>query len=169
VIASRNVTIRATATDDFKVTHVELYENGVLVADHPWSPPYTFQRYLYINGPYTFFTKAYDSSGNSTTSSPVSITVQEWGSPTTTLTAPAPGAVVQGTVTITASASDSEGVWFVDFYDGTTQVCRAFSAPYTCAWDTAAGSNGPHTLRSQAWEMTGLRTWSAAVEITVQN
>jgi hypothetical protein len=89
--------------------------------------------------------------------------------PTVALTAPASGATVSGTVTLSASASDNVGVARVDFVDGTTLVGSDASAPYTVAWNTANAANGTHTLTARAVDAAGNSATSAAVTVTVSN
>jgi PKD repeat protein len=90
--------------------------------------------------------------------------------PTVSVTAPAGGATVSGTVTVTASASDNVGVARVQFYlDGTALGAADTAAPYTVSWNTAGVSNGTHTLTAQAWDAAGNTSTSATVTVTVSN
>ena len=89
--------------------------------------------------------------------------------PTVALTAPASGATVSGSVTVSATASDNVGVARVDFFDGTTLVGSDASAPYSVAWNTANAANGTHTLTATAVDAAGNSATSAAVTVTVSN
>jgi hypothetical protein len=90
--------------------------------------------------------------------------------PSVTLTAPAQGATVSGTVSVTATASDNVGVAGVQFrVDGHDLGAEATAAPYGVAWDSAAGANGPHTLTAVARDAAGNLTTSAAVTVAVAN
>jgi subtilisin family serine protease len=168
ILTSSSFTISAAASDDYKVDRVELYEDDTLL-DTKWWVPASFSMMVTVNGPYTYTAKAIDSSGNVTASAPVSITRRALGSPSTSLTAPSSGAVLSGTATLEASASDDGPIWFVDFYAGTTLLCRDHDAPFTCAWDTTTVANGPYTLRSVAWDQSGLRTRSASIAVSIAN
>src|SRR2546427_6277755 len=67
--------------------------------------------------------------------------------PTVSITAPAAGATVAGTVTVSASATDNVGVVGVQFkLDGANLEAEVTTAPYTLSWNTATASNGLHTL-----------------------
>jgi leucyl aminopeptidase len=89
--------------------------------------------------------------------------------PTTSITSPASGATVSGTVTVTASASDNVGVTRVEFFvDGALQTSDTTS-PYSFAWNTTAFSNGAHTLSSKAYDAAGNVGTSAGVGVTVSN
>src|SRR6266508_1185507 len=70
--------------------------------------------------------------------------------PTTSITAPAAGASVAGTTTVTASASDNVGVTQVEFYlDGVLQSTDTTS-PYSWGWITTTTVDGAHSLTSKA-------------------
>ena len=89
--------------------------------------------------------------------------------PTTAITAPAAGATVSGTTTVTASASDNVSVSSVEFYvDGALKATDTTS-PYSFAWDTTTASNAAHSLTSRAVDAAGNATTSAAVGVTVNN
>jgi RHS repeat-associated protein len=88
--------------------------------------------------------------------------------PSVSLTAPATGAVV-GTgqpLSITASASDLEGIDRVEFYRGSVLLGTDTVAPYAHTW--ASPTNGSYTLTAKAFDVLGLSTTSAPVPITVQ-
>jgi hypothetical protein len=91
--------------------------------------------------------------------------------PAVSLTAPAAGATLSGTATLTATASDNVGVAGVRFQlDGTTDIgSEITSSPYTRGWDTSAVANGSHTLRAIARDAAGNSTTSAPVSVTVSN
>ena len=89
--------------------------------------------------------------------------------PTTSITAPANGATVSGTISVTASASDNVGVTKVEFYlDGALQSTDT-SSPYTWSWNTTAAANGSHALTSMAYDAANNVGTSAAVNVTVSN
>src|SRR3954464_9248676 len=72
--------------------------------------------------------------------------------PTTSITAPAAGATVSGTTTVSASASDNVGVTKVEFYlDGALQATDTTS-PYSWSWNTTGTTNGSHSLTSKAYD-----------------
>src|SRR3989441_1566223 len=76
--------------------------------------------------------------------------------PTVSITAPAAGATVAGTVTVSASATDNVGVVGVQFkLDGANLGAEVTSAPYTLSWNTATASNGLHTLTAVARDPAG--------------
>jgi hypothetical protein len=89
--------------------------------------------------------------------------------PTVTLTAPASGATVSGTVLVTASVSDNGTVAAVDFYDGQTLIATDTYAPYSVSWATRSGPNGSHTLTARARDAAGNVGTSAPVTVTADN
>ncbi len=89
--------------------------------------------------------------------------------PVATLTAPAAGAILKNTVTLTATASDNFGVTHVEFYDGTTLLGADTTAPYTYSWNTRTASNGPRVLTARAYDLTGQGGDSAGVSVTLDN
>jgi alpha-mannosidase len=90
--------------------------------------------------------------------------------PTVSLTAPAAGATVSGTVSVTATASDNVGVAGVRFtLDGADLAAEDAVAPYAVSWDTTTAANGTHVLRAVARDAAGNVGTSASVSITVSN
>jgi hypothetical protein len=90
--------------------------------------------------------------------------------PAVSITSPASGATVSGTINVTASASDNRGVAGVQFqFDGTNGGGEDTAAPYSTAWNTTAWSNGSHTIVAVARDAAGNRTTSSPVTVTVSN
>jgi regulation of enolase protein 1 (concanavalin A-like superfamily) len=90
--------------------------------------------------------------------------------PSVAMTAPAPGATVRGTVSVTASATDDVSVAGVQFkLDGANLGSELALAPYTVPWNTASASNGSHTLTAVARDASGKTTTSSSLNVTVNN
>ena len=89
--------------------------------------------------------------------------------PTTSITAPANGATVSGTTTVTASASDNVSVTKVEFYLDNVLQSADTTSPYSWAWNTTTASNGAHALTSEAYDAAGNIGTSTAVSVTVSN
>ncbi len=90
--------------------------------------------------------------------------------PTVAITSPAPGAIVSGTITVTADASDNVGVVGVQFqYNGVNFDAEHTTAPYSATGYTNNVPNGSYTLTAVARDATGNRTTSAPVTIMVSN
>jgi hypothetical protein len=91
--------------------------------------------------------------------------------PSVAITAPAPGATLTGTVTLTADASDNSGVVAgVQFFlDGAPLAPEITTAPYSIAWNTLTATNASHSLTARARDGAGNQTTSTAVAVTVAN
>ena len=90
--------------------------------------------------------------------------------PTVSVTAPAAGATVSATTTVTASAADNVGVAGVQFLlDGANLGAEDTTAPYSVPWDTTGATNGSHSLTARARDAAGNSATSAAVTVTVAN
>ena len=115
-----------------------------------------------------------DSSNNAVVSADLTFTTASAGSdttpPTVSISAPATGAAVSGTVTITASASDNVGVASVQFQlDGASLGAPVTAAPYATSWNTAGATNGSHSLAAIAKDAAGNAATSSLVIVTVNN
>jgi|GEM_PF-1018349 len=89
--------------------------------------------------------------------------------PVITLTAPANGSTVTlpATVSIAATASDSDGsIVKVEFYGDGVKLGEDSVSPYTWTWAAAAGARNVYAI---AQDNTGARTTSATHVITVQS
>ncbi|MCK9561371.1 MAG: endo-1,4-beta-xylanase [Bacteroidales bacterium] len=88
--------------------------------------------------------------------------------PTVSLTAPQNNASfnAQANITITATASDSDGtISKVEFYAGSTLVGTKSSSPYSVVWQNA--TSGTHQITAVAYDNSGATTTSSARTITV--
>src|SRR5262249_26764774 len=76
--------------------------------------------------------------------------------PTGSVSSPAPGATVSGTVNVTASASDDVAVGGVQFLlDGQPLGTEDRVAPYSASWDSLKVVNGSHTLSARIRDLAG--------------
>jgi subtilisin family serine protease len=89
--------------------------------------------------------------------------------PAVALTAPLSGAMLSGTVTLSADASDNIAVTEVRFYVDGQLLATNTTEPHSALWDTAATSDGPHTVLAEAYDEAGNRGSSAPVSVTVDN
>lgn len=80
-----------------------------------------------------------------------------------------PGATLSDTVTLTADASDDQGVVEVRFLVDGALIASDASAPYSIDWDTTTVGNGQVTLTAEADDAAGNTGVSADVVVTVQN
>jgi hypothetical protein len=90
--------------------------------------------------------------------------------PTVSLTAPGAGAIVNGTIAVSANASDNVGVIGVQFkLDGANLGAERTTSPYSVTWDSSTASNATHTLTAVARDAAGNQTTATAVTVTVSN
>lgn len=89
--------------------------------------------------------------------------------PTIEITAPANGAAIHGTVTVSAYAWDNVGVAGVQFtVDGVNIGTEDTSAPFGFDWDTTQLAIGQHVLTATARDAAGNNS-IASVNITIDN
>jgi hypothetical protein len=90
------------------------------------------------------------------------------GGAVVSVTSPASGSTVSGTISVTASTTGVvAGVQFrLDTCDLGAEVT---TPPYSISWDTTLASNGPHTLIAVARDSLGIRFYSDPVAFTVAN
>ena len=75
----------------------------------------------------------------------------------------------QATVTVTATASDNIGVASIQIFIDGAQAASGTASPLNYSWNTAALSNGSHTIYSVATDAAGNTGNSAVVTVTVNN
>jgi hypothetical protein len=88
--------------------------------------------------------------------------------PTVTITNPAEGATVSGTVTVTANASDDNGVTQVQFFVDDVSLGIDTTAPYEAVWNTTTVTNGAHVVKAVATD-TANKTGQDTNNVTVSN
>ncbi len=89
--------------------------------------------------------------------------------PVVTVTSPAAGTKVSGTLAVDVSASDNVGVLRVALYANGSLVAETSEAPYRFSLDTTAFADGSLTLTAKAWDKAGNEGVSKAVAVTVDN
>ena len=171
---SGSVSVSASASDSVGVVGVQFRVDGVNFGTEDTSAPYsrTWDSLTVGNGTHSLTAVARDAAGNSTTSAARSVTVSNGDSqaPTVSLSAPADGATVSGSVTVSATASDNIGVVGVQFrVDGVNFGTEDTSSPYSRSWDSLTVGNGTHSLTAVARDAAGNTTTSAARSVTVSN
>jgi hypothetical protein len=90
--------------------------------------------------------------------------------PSVSISTPASGATVSGTVSVTASASATAGVSSVQFQlDGANVGAADTTSPYTYSWDTTKSTNGSHSLAAVVTDQANSKVTSSSVTVTVKN
>ena len=172
---SGTTVVTATAADAKAVTNVQFKLDGVNLGAADTTSPYStsWSTTQATNGVHSLTAVATNSSNLTTTSIPVSVTVQNQTvptPPTVALTSPSNGATVSGSTAITANATDVQGIASVQFkLDGVNLGVPDSAAPYTASWDTLTSTNGSHNLSAVATNISGLTAVSTPINVTVNN
>lgn len=96
--------------------------------------------------------------------------VTDTAAPTVSLTAPAGGSTVSGTINLTANASDNVGVAGVQFkVDGQNVGTEDIASPYAVSWNSASLPDGVHAITAVARDAAGNTATSPSVSVTVAN
>lgn len=170
---SGTAVVDVSASDDVGVVKVDLYVDGIFFVTDTASPySFAWDTSALPNGTHTLHAVATDAAGNSASTAPISVTVSnappDTTPPTVSIAAPAAGATVSGTISVSASASDKVGVTKVEFYVDGALYATDTTAPYSFAWNTTQSGDGSHTLQAVAADAAG-NVASAARTVTVAN
>ncbi|MSN27237.1 MAG: hypothetical protein GJV46_15405 [Geobacter sp.] len=90
-------------------------------------------------------------------------------SPSVSISSPVANATVNGTASVTASASDNVAVTKVEFYVNGVLQATDTASPYTFSWNTIAVANGSFNLTAKAYDAAGNVGLSNAVVVLVNN
>ena len=157
----------AAADKDGTITKVEFY-NGTKLLHTETVFPYGYVWEHVPLGNYTLTAKAYDNSGNVTTSAPVHISVVPNKPPVVSITKPVNNRsfAAPGYIHLEAAASDTDGrVTNVKFYNGSSLLRTEYEYPYTYHWGNVPA--GTYTITAVATDNWGAHTTSAPVTIVV--
>ena len=169
---SGTIAIAATATDDNGISKVCFYIDDVLKSTDIASPfAYNLNTTGYANGVHTIKAVATDTASQ-TVNAQISVTINNVAPvdnpPTVAITAPANNATISGSVTITATATDDNGVSKVCFYLDNIIKSTDTIMPYTYNLDTTGYTNGTHIIKAIVTD-TNAQTTTAQIIVTVNN
>src|SRR5438067_1035731 len=156
----------AASSDNVGVSGYRVFRDGAQIATtSATSFPNTG---LSPSTTYSYAVAAFDAAGNlSARSSPANATTSaapDTTPPTVSIISPVNGQTVQGTLTVSANASDNVGVVGVQFFvDGAPLGAEDTSAPYSVSVGTSTSDNGSHTLTAVARDAAGNGKTSAPV------
>jgi len=164
-----SVTLQGTAADNVGVTQVTWMNSrggsGTATGTSNW----VASAIALQLGSNVLTVTARDAVGN-TTATNLTVILNDMTSPTVTVTAPAAGTTLTGTVVVSASATDNVGVVSVQFkLDGTNLGLEATIPPYAVTWNTTTTTDGAHALTAVARDAAGNTAMSAGVTVMVAN
>ena len=166
--ASSSLTLQGTASDNVGVTQVTWTNSRGGSGTATGSTSWTASGVALQSGSNVLTVTARDAAGNTGTAS-ITATYDNTP-PSVSITAPAVGATVVGTVNVTANASDNVSVAGVQFLlDGVALGAEQTSGPFSLAWTSGSAADGAHTLSARARDAVGNKTVAANVAVTVSN
>jgi len=126
---------------------------------------------LVANTTYRYQVRAVDAAGNlSGYSSIANATTQDTIAPTISITSPTANAIVAGTISVSANATDNVGIMGVQFIvDGGNVGAEDATAPYSVLWNTTSVADGSHIITARARDAAGNTTVSNGVTVNVLN
>ena len=162
------VSASATAPEvNDTLSKVEFYQGTTLIGSASASP-WQITWVKPAAGVYSLTAKATDAQGATTSSAARTLTVLANSLPSVSLTSPANTQrfTAPASIALAATASDPGGsITRVEFYQGTTLIGTATTAPYGATWNNVPAGN--YSLTAKATDNGGAETYSAAVAVTV--
>lgn len=170
LIAPASAIIKVTATDiDGSISKVEFYDGGNLLATSTTSP-YMYTWNMIPTGIYTLTAKAYDDLNAVTTSTVITLNVNDNAIPTVNITSPSNGAtaVAPANFIIKAHAADTDGsISKVEFYEGATLLGAVVTSPYQFNWNNVP--TGTYTLTAKVYDDLNAVKTSADITVVVND
>ena len=166
-------TITITTNVSANTTRVQFSVDGASAGAAVTSAPFSFSlnTATLSNGSHSLTASASTAGGQTATSAPVSITVNNASPPappTVSITSPASVTTVSGTIAVTANATSANGVAKVEFYLDNSLQATDTTAPYTWNWNTTSVTDGSHTIIAKAYDSAG-NSATASATVTVSN
>jgi|GEM_PF-2168548 len=166
------VDVAANATDNVAIAGVQFLLNGANLGAEDLVAPYSFSwnTLTAANGTYTLTARARDASGNTSLSQEVIVNVaNDTELPTVSIITPT-GGTVNGTIDVSADATDNIGVVGVQFMiDGVNLGSEDLTSPYTISWNTTSIADGLHQITALARDAAGNVRTSSTIEVNVLN
>ncbi len=172
---SGTITVTADASDDNGVDQVEFFVDGSSIGvdsdgTNGWSSQ-NWDTTSETEGSHTVSATATDTNSQTTTDQ-ITVEVDNVDDPpSVTITNPADGSTVSGNVTVTADATDDNGVNQVEFFVDATSigVDTNGSDGWSASWDTSGEADGSlHMIKAVAKD-TNSQTTTDDVTVTVDN
>lgn len=143
---SKNVSVKAQASDDKGIKKVEFYiNNKLMTTDHASPFEWAWDTTVFTSGMHTIKARAYDTI-NQMADDSIQVKVDQ--PPMVFITSPLKESDVSSVVPIKASAFDDFGIRRVQFYVNGVLKGTDSSAPHGYNWDTASISNGGYRIKT---------------------
>jgi thermitase len=160
------VPVDVSATDNKGVARVDLLVNGVKVASDSSAPfSFSWDSTKVPSGMAELKAVAVDLSGNMGASASVTVNVSstvnavvaDSTAPVVTITNPADGAAVWGTVKVNVSASDNQGSAGIsnELYIGGTRVASGTGGALSYSWNSRKVKHGAYTIEARSRDAAG--------------
>ncbi|MCL4697131.1 MAG: hypothetical protein KJ023_08800 [Burkholderiaceae bacterium] len=173
--APTSLALSASATDaDGTIASVQFFNGSTLLGAGVFDAATSKYRLAYTvgatqHGDYAIIARATDNAGAEATSAAQTVTIAANVPPVVAVTsdsATLPENATTGPVTLIATASDSDGIAKVEFFNGAQKIGGdVTAAPYELAWaDVAPGS---YEITARATDLNGIVTTSAAQTLVV--
>jgi Tol biopolymer transport system component len=176
---SDTVQILCNSSDNIGVEKVELWVDGNMTEIYDSESPYSlsWNTTIFENGTsHIVIVRSYDTSGNTTDSSPISLIVDnsdpsDTTPPTVSITSPQSGGTVNDTTIITCNSTDDIGVEKVELViDGVSSGIFDFDVPYSLEWNTTLYEDGTsHIIIVRSYDTSGNTTDSSPISLIVDN
>jgi peptidoglycan/xylan/chitin deacetylase (PgdA/CDA1 family) len=168
-------TVKASATDASGIDHVDFLVDGIQLCTTT-TAPYScdIDTTARPDTVMAVTVRATDKAGNVALSTGRNYTVSnsvpaDSAPPTVTLTAPVSGSVIDGTIALSATATDNDSVTRVLFYVDGVLIDAPGTAPYTFAWDSLTHEDGLVRIQAMALDASGNVGESIEHIVTVGN
>ena len=169
---SGTISITGTSSDAGGISKVELYVDNALKSSTTAAAfSFSWNSTTVGNGSHTILVKAYDPSNNIGSAS-VSLNVNnvtvDTTPPTVSISSPANGATVSGSISIFGTAGDAGGILKVELYIDNVLKGSTASGSYNFSWDTTTAANGSHTILVKGYDPSN-NIGLASIAVNVSN
>ncbi len=163
-------TVTANASDAQGLANVQFKLDGNNLGAADTTAPYSvaWDTKTAANGNHVLTAVATNIASLSTTSSPVTVNVQNPTPPTISFSSPAAGATISGTSQAVSASASADTVAVQFKLDGANLGAEDTIAPYSVTWNTTTTPNGNHSLSAVARNAAGMSA-TATETVNVQN
>ncbi|QBQ54544.1 S8 family serine peptidase [Nitrosococcus wardiae] len=159
---SGTVAIDVSAEDNAGVTRVDLYANGQFLGSDTTSLyGFSWDSTTVADGSVSLTAYAYDAAGNEGVSSTVTVLVDNTPDssditpPSVSITEPAEGSTISGTVHITVNASDNTALAAIQLFIDGAMRSATDTSPLSYSWNTRKDTIGFHSISAVAEDRAG--------------